>query len=43
MDENSNVLRLSDSSARLIAAYEERIRDLERKLVALLSPSQPAN
>lgn len=43
MDENSNVLRLSDSSARLTAAYEERIRDLERKLLALLSPSQPAN
>ena len=43
MDENSNILRLSDSSARLSAAYEERIKDLEKKLLALLSPAQPAN
>lgn len=43
MDENSNTLKLSDSSVRLSAAYEERVKDLERKLLLLLSPSQPAN
>ena len=43
MDEKNNILRLSDSSVRLTTAYEERIKELERKLLTLLSPSQPAN
>jgi hypothetical protein len=43
MDDNGNVLRLSDSPVRLTEAYEARIKELEQKLLALLSPSQPAS
>lgn len=42
MNEGINILRLSDSSARLRSAYQAQIKDLERQLLALLSPSQPA-